>query len=472
MIIGRNVAKEQLTKVLETKKAEMVALYGRRRVGKTYLIKQFYKDRIAFEISGLPKANKAAQLMNFSMSMQLSKLSINAVTYNTWMDAIMDLIKAIEAKNYSQKMVLFFDEMPWLNAKRSDFLDAFGFLWNRWAQNKNVVIVICGSATSWMIKNILKSKGSLHNRVTTHIHLHPFTLNETEELLKMKGINYPRYSILQLYMALGGIPLYLDMIEKNKMPYENINEITFKNGFLKNEFENLYDGIFENHILYMNVIREIAKHKDGLTREEILAKTKIANGGTFTEILENLVSTEFLLKVKSYNKNVKSSVYKVIDFYSLFYLKFIEPNLNNPTANINDITKSQAYNVWAGYAFENICFYHLPQIKSALGITGVTTNVSNYRAIKNDEAQGVEIDLLMTRDDKCCHIIECKHYNDKIIMKKNDMDKIKTKGTLFRHHSGYKFHIFYTLISPFGFTENQYSKELIDQELKLEHLFA
>lgn len=471
-LTGRNKEIAVLQFALASEKPELVAVVGRRRVGKTFLVRSVYAGEIVFEVTGLQKGSKKDQLQNFVLAVKYAGLAEEPERPDNWLDAFFELTRLVDQQQYGKKAVLFFDELPWLDTRRSGFLQGFSFFWNSWASQRNVVVVICGSAASWMIKKVINDRGGLHNRVTRLIQLKPFNLREMRLFLHAKGLQYPHYQLLQLYMVFGGIPMYLEMIQPGLSPIENINRLCFEpQGYLRNEFQNLYAALFENHEAHTLIVRALAGKRKGLTREELLRITKLPNGGTFSTVLEELTQSGFIGRYSAYGKKKKELAYRLEDQYSLFYLAFVEEALHNPTADFGQIALSQAFLSWSGYCFENICLAHLPQIKQALGISGVRTNIHTFYTKPDEELPGAQIDLLIERADKCVHLCEIKFSESPYVLKKSEADKLRMRETVFRHHTGYRFHLFTTLITTFGIVENSHSQALIDQSVDMEALF-
>lgn len=373
-LIGRIEEQEILKEAFEYDEAEMVAVLGRRRVGKTFLINTVYENHIDFKITGIQNVPTSKQLQNFNE--QLNKFSEHSIAAfdipKDWFQAFSQLEKYIKVLPKEKRKVIFMDEVPWMAASHSNFISAFGHFWNNWASLQNLVVVICGSAASWMTQKIVMDTGGLHNRITKYIHLKPFTLSETEEYIKSRNLNFNRYQIVQLYMAMGGIPHYLKELKKGKSAVQNIDTICFsKLGILKNEFLKLYPALFkypENHIA---IVRALATKKNGLNRQEIITKSDTPQGGGTTKTLEELEQSGFITSYHPFGKRKKEKLYRLTDEYSLFYLNFIEDKTNEGAGTWNHLSQSQYYKTWSGYAFESICLKHIPQIKKALGISGV-----------------------------------------------------------------------------------------------------
>ena len=324
-IIGRTEEISMMTDLLFNKHPEMLAVIGRRRVGKTYLVRNVYRDYINFEITGIQQASAKQQLEYFAT--QLNKISGNKKTTSipeSWLEAFFQLSTALEKIKTKKKKVLFFDELPWLASRKSGFLTALGHFWNSWASKQNIIVVICGSSASWMINKVVHNKGGLHNRITKLINLAPFTLAETKKYLKSRNIKMDHYQTIQLYMAMGGVPHYLKEIKPGLSAAQNIDTICFrKNGLLRDEFDKLYPALFEKAEKHINIIRALASKWKGLTRTEIITKSKIKDGGSLTRILSELISSGFVSSYFPFDKKKKETLYRLTDEYSLFYIHFI-----------------------------------------------------------------------------------------------------------------------------------------------------
>ena len=466
--IGREYEIKILNDVLKSTQSEMVAIYGRRRVGKTFLVRNCYKKELIFSISGMHNATQNEQLKNFSIALKEAKKSrAKVIAPTSWIDAFEELKDFIIQQKTKSKKVLFFDELPWLDTPKSNFLQALDLFWNSWATNRrDIVLVICGSASSWMIKKILNNKGGLHNRVTKRIRLMPFTLNETELYLKQKQIKLDRYSITQLYMAIGGIPFYLNEVQKGKTVAQNIAEICFsKDGLLQIEFHNLYKALFNNSDKHVRIIKALANSHQGLTRNEIIKKAKLNTGGSISILLNELLESGFITEIKSQHNKLKNNIYRLTDEYSLFYIKFIEPNLPTNKNTWIRLSKESVYASWCGYAFENCCFKHIEEIKIALGISGIHTNIFSWQ---NKEAQ---IDMIIDRDDRAVNICEMKFYNTEFEITKAYHTVLQRKLQAYKSENKLNKNNFITLITSFGIKNNNYSNSIIDNVLTINNLF-
>ena len=472
-LVGRKEERLILENALHSTKPEMVAVIGRRRVGKTFLVKSVYGSRIDFEITGIQHATRKEQLRNFAL--QLNRFAHGSLPLSEpkdWLEAFHFLSVFLERKKQDEKTVVFLDELPWLATHRSGFLKGLSYFWNSWAVNQNIVVVICGSAASWMIKKIIHHKGGLHNRVTKRIMLKPFTLAETELFIKEKKINFDPYQILHIYMAMGGVPHYLEEIEKGKSAVQNINRICFsENGILRDEFFKLYASLFDNPGSHIKIIRALASKRKGLTRSEIVRASGLPEGGGTSGILSELVHSGFISLYYPFGKKKKESLYRLTDEYSLFYLQFIENNRNEGSDIWKELSQTQGYISWSGYAFESICLKHIPQIKKALGIPGVYSNTSTFFKKGKDGNEGLQIDLLIDRKDHVINLCEIKFHHAELNITKALAMELRNKVALFKELSGTKKQVFLTFVTTFGIKPNKYSLGLIDNELTMDDLF-
>ncbi|HEX2582755.1 MAG TPA: ATP-binding protein [Chlamydiales bacterium] len=479
MIIGREKELGILKKFLKSQKAEFLAIYGRRRIGKTFLIHEFYKDKgIYFEITGSNKASKKEQLKNFSRELQV--LFPGTKKISDWSDAFDVLLKKIQRVDPGQKFIFFIDELPWLASPKSGFLSALDYFWNRhFSRLSNVLLIVCGSAAHWIIRKIINDKGGLHNRLSQWIRLEPFTLRETESYLAEQGIKFQRKQLVELYMAFGGVAKYLTSLPTGKSVAQIINEYCFTpNGFLFSEFSKLYESLFDSSEKHMAIVRALAKKQHGLTQTALLKVAGLQPGGTSSLALQELEEAGFIMSIQAFGKKQKEKSFRLIDEYSLFYFAWIEEIRGDVFKNFDaeywvKKYKTPAWYAWAGHAFETICLKHSEKIKKALGISGITTSESHWKHIplKKSEGQGVEIDLVIDRADNCINLCEIKFCEEEFEIKKDYAKDLENKKSVFQKTTGTKKTIFLTLITPFGLKENAYSIELVNQQLTLDALF-
>jgi uncharacterized protein len=451
-LIGREIQKRQIEKYFHENRAHFVAVYGRRRVGKTFLIKEYFQNNFTFYCTGLLNGNKNQQLHNFvtNLSGQLKYFDENA-SINNWYDAFNELIKALSKIKESQKKVIFIDELPWMDTPGSDFLLGLEYFWNSWASaQKDVLFIVCGSATSWIVHKLFNNTGGLYNRVTAKINVEPFTLEECYRFFEEKGFQYNQLQCIEAYMVFGGIPFYLDQFSKEMSPAQNINELCFgKNAFLAMEYQMLFKSLFKKYQFYISVVEAICTKNKGLTREEISKITKLSDGGSLTKILLDLELSNFIKKYTPVEKKSKGSLFQMIDPFCLFF-----NNLSQKITEENYWLKyynTPKYNNWAGYAFEIVCFNHLLQIKKALGISGIMSSSYSWQ---NTDAQ---IDLVIDRADKVVNIFEIKYSQGPFIITQKYEVELRNKVAQFRSNTSNQKAIWPIFISPYGLGNSPYN---------------
>jgi len=473
-IIGRETEKLILQEALLSKEAELIAVYGRRRVGKTFLIRQFYSKHIICEFSGVHNSTVQEQLENFRNVIAFALDSpIATAIPKSWTEAFLTLIRFSEPSLVKGKVVIFFDEFPWLSSPKSGFLSAFEYFWNSWGSKQaNLIVTICGSSASWMIQKIINNKGGLHNRITKRMRLLPFTLYETSAYLKSKSVNLNQYQTLQIYMALGGIPHYLKEIRKGESATQVIDRLCFsKDGLLVNEFTNLYHSLFEAADRHINVVKALAAKPSGLTRKQIIESCNLQSGGGTTKMLDELIESGFVNLHLPFQKNIKEAIYKLSDEYSLFYLKFIEHSRVTGQGTWIKRSTSQSWKSWSGTAFESICLKHKSQIKSALGISGIYTEESAWRYVAGKYGKGTQIDLLLDRQDVCISICEMKFCNAEFTIDKAYAADLQDKLTIFKEKTKTRKTLFLTMVTTYGIKDNVYKTGLVQNEVIMEDLF-
>jgi uncharacterized protein len=471
-MIGRQQEQVILNEALTSKKSELIAIYGRRRVGKTFLIREHYAKQKIFENSGLFKATLKEQLANFTASLNLASPSnFELKTPTSWFQAFEMLKSLIINHKVKTKKVIFLDELPWMATPKSRFLTAFEGFWNGWASaRKDLVVVICGSATSWMIKKIEKSKGGLYNRVTKRMVLKPFTLAEIDQFFKQKNIVLNRRHLTEVYMGLGGVPHYLDQVQKGETPEMIFSRLILnKDGILHTEFENVFDSLFGEKGMHKTVMEIIAKNRYGVTRETLIANLKVKSGGWFTDILEELEASGFIESQVPFAKKTKDARIRVIDNYSLYYLNFRKTKSPSNTVSAYN---TQEWKIWSGLTFENICMYHTKNIVKKLGLSGIKYSVSTWHNSGNVEMKGAQIDLVIDRGDKAINICEIKFNEHPFVITKNYAFELRTKMAAFNHFTKNKKTLFCTFITAGGIAKNEESQALIQSEIVIDDLFT
>lgn len=474
-IIGREEEKALLESIVANTSSDLVAVFGRRRIGKTFLIRNCLKKHISFEYSGIHNVDTAVQLTGYcqALARQLNN-AIDLPIATDWFTAFELTARLMQKKLRRKKAVIFLDEFPWMQTPKSNFLAAFEQFWNTWASKQNnLAIILCGSAASWMIQNVVRNKGGLHNRITQKIALQPFTLYETEAFLKSRNVQLNRYQITQLYMAFGGVPHYLNQASAGLSAAQIIDKACFtKNGFLYNEFTDLYQALFDQADRYFKVIKALAAKPMGLNRNEIIKVCKLQSGGSTTNLLEELSSSGFITPYIPMGKKLKDSIYKLTDEYSLFYLKFMEANRGGSKGTWTRLSDTPTWKSWSGYAFESICMKHVPAVKIALGITGIYSETSIWKSRGNSSNDAAQIDLVINRRDNCINLCEIKFYENKFSLDKKYAAALQQKKKIFKLETKTRKHLFLTLVTSTGIEPNENSIGLIDQYLELDHLFV
>jgi uncharacterized protein len=471
-IIGRQKEIKLLTSLLNTDSATFVAVYGRRRVGKTFLIRNVYDNQFAFHITGLANVDMSHQLINFHASLvnyfpDCEELPIAT----TWFQTFQYLIKALEGLPQTEKKTLFFDELPWFDTPNSFFISALEHFWNSWASARtDINLVVCGSAASWIINELINNTGGLYNRVTHPVYLEPFNLAECEAFFKAKAPSYDRYHILQLYMVFGGIPFYLDFVDPAKSAAQNINDLCFTSrGRLRKEFDKLYASLFKKAEKHIAVIEALAQNAMGMERQTLLKAAKLSDGGNTTAILRELEESSFIGKYNTFGKNKNSALYQLTDFYSLFYLKFIKDNGEyDEDFWINGLDKPNI-RAWSGYAFEQVCLLHLKQIKKALGISSVQTVSSAW--LGSDGIEKAQIDLLIDRRDQVINLCEMKFSINTYSIDKAYAEDLRRKIGVFKDSTKTTKAVWLTFISTFGLIQNTHYQSLVHTSLTMDALF-
>lgn len=469
--IGREKELKKFEKIRQSGRSEFVAIYGRRRVGKTELIRKVFNRQFTFQMAAIANANKTRQLLNFHTALQKYRddKEILALPKN-WFIAFQQLIHYLEQSKNSQK-VIFLDELPWFDTPKSDFIQSLEHFWNSWASARDdIILVVCGSAASWMVNKLVNHRGGLHNRVTHKIHLQPFNLKETETFLRLKNKGIDRYQVIQLYMVMGGIPFYLEAVSGEYSAAQNIERICFaEDGLLRTEFDNLFRALFNKAERHITIVRTMASKAKGLTRKEIIALTGLPESGTTTKLLEELEKSGFIRRYFPFQKTKRGSLFRLVDFYTLFYLRFIEksnPADRNNWVNAIDNPKIRA---WSGYAFEQVCLYHIQQIKEALSVAGVITHSSAWRS--QQHKKGVQIDLVIDRRDHVVNLCEMKFSLESFKITKSYATQLQQKIATFRAETKTKKAIHLTFVTTYGLEQNTWAINLVQNDLTMDVLF-
>lgn len=462
MFIGREKEKRSLAQAVQEEDSMFVALYGRRRVGKTYLVRETFNNRFTFYHTGLANSTMKKQLAAWRLSLREYGLQ-KATLPHTWLDAF-DALKEIIRQSDEPKKLIFIDELPWLDTQRSGFVPALENFWNGWASaRKDVVLIVCGSATSWIIKKILKNKGGLHNRVNTRIHLQPFTLHECEQYAIHRKLGMNRRQLMECYMVMGGIPFYWSKLERGLSLSQNIDNLFFNpDGGLYDEFDELYASLFKNPDPYITIVQTLGHKRIGMTREELISEAHLQDNGRLSEMLQDLEACGFIRKYNNLGLKSKFAVFQLIDSYTLFYYRFIQQNSGGDECFWSRQTGSPLYYNWCGLAFERVCLLHVTQIKKALSIFGTISRVCSWYQPATFERKGAQIDLLIDRNDGIIDICEMKYTKQPYEMTSEEEQKVQNRRNSFRIATGTDKSIHLILISANEVKQNSYSVEFQD----------
>ncbi|MCR5661322.1 MAG: ATP-binding protein [bacterium] len=466
---GRVKEKNQLQALLNEEESQFIAVYGRRRIGKTYLVRESFGHKFTFQHTGISnlsirsESRKQAQLDKFAESLAEAgyKCSKRLSSWNEAFNALKEVVRQSEDK----KKVIFIDELSWMDTKNSGLISALESFWNGWAtarKEKDIVLIVCASATYWIIDNVVNSRGGLHNRLTGQIHLKPFTLRECEEYLESRHIVFSRHQILQCYMILGGVPYYWSLLKKGKSLPQNIDDLFFKdNAPLRNEYENLYRALFDKPEQHIKIVEVLCGKKKGLTRDEICQAAKIASSGDLSKKLAELENCGFIRVYAPFGYRQRNLVYQLIDNYTLFYHQFLKKRAHDENEWQN-LSNTPAVTSWSGIAFERVCLEHIPQIKAALGISGVYTEINTWQCAPDLDAgvYGSQIDLLIVRKDQIINLCEIKYAEAEYIVNAAFSRDQNRKISDFKKKTGTKFAIHSTLITTYGAVANAYAGEL------------
>jgi uncharacterized protein len=473
-MVGRQSQLAQIELLKKSSKSEFVAIMGRRRVGKTYLIDNAFADNICFQMSGMQKGGTNVQLKNFQRKLSVyNKKKKKIALAKDWGEAFFQLQEYLDTLSKKKKQVIFLDELPWMATAKSIFLQYLAHFWNDYlSKQKHFILVICGSASSWLAKEVTSDVGGLHNRVTSVIRLEPFTLHETNLFLLSKNIKLSQQDVAKIYMAMGGIPYYLDDIQKGESAVQAIERMCFvAGGKLNIEYDNLYKALFKNAHLHERIITAIAGSQKGMLRSEIIVKSKVQDGGPFKRAMQELLDCGFIITINQFGQIKREEVYRLHDEYTAFYHRFIKKNKIFTEGMWLEIATSQAYKTWLGFAFELLAFRHLPQVKQKLGIAGIYSEVSTHY-YNIGKPNGLQIDLLIDRKDNSINYCEMKYYEEAFGFTKTFSDGVKEKMSRFKRVSKTKKQLFLTMITNHPIKQNEYSLELMQNNIVLGDLFG
>lgn len=472
-LIGRERECEELDWAVKSQRSELVILYGRRRVGKTFLVRRFFDDTYSFHYVGAHKQKKETQLQNFKEALERFSGNTEIPALTTWHEAFHQLANYLDNCPDKRKIV-FFDEMPWIDTKGSEFVDELEYFWANWVQNRDdIVFIACGSATSWMKEKLEENQGGLHNRITHRIYLRPFYLNECKTYLEEHGFEWSDYQILQCYMIFGGIPYYLSLLRPYLSLPENVDALIFRRGGdLSDEFKELYNALFPKADRYISIVKLLAQKREGFTRNEIESATGFSGGG-LTKMLDNLERCDFIVSYAQFGNKSKMTLYRLADFYTLFYFRYVGDNRSRDEQFWQHHHTDRSVESWEGFTFEEICLLHLPHIKFGLGISGIATESSSWRFVpkKEESLSGTQVDLVIKRADRIIHLVEMKFSETPYTITKEYEERLQRRKALFLEITGTTHNVVHTFITPTGVARGIHSS-FIHSQLTAKHLFA
>ena len=478
IMTGRDKEVAELLGLYDKDSAELVAIYGRRRVGKTYLVDETFKDKITFRHAGLSPVEIKEQVRPQPLKDQLQAFYYSLLSQGMkrdhcpkdWLEAFFMLEMHLQAIDDGSRQLIFLDELPWMDTPKSGFITAFEAFWNGWACHRNVMVVISGSANSWIEDKLINNHGGLYGRVTYEIKLLPFTLKECELLLKENGIALSRYDIVQSYMIFGGIPYYLKYFKRGNSLAQNVDELFFAKGAkLLREYDRLFMALFTNADMVRSIVKLLGTRSKGYTRKEIIDKTGNSDGGSLTKSLEALIASDFIIKYVPFGCGKREEHYKLVDPFCIFYQKFVEHRDFMIDGFWQQNIDSQLVVSWRGYAFENVCFNHIPEIKRALGISGISSTESAWTKTGDDE-KGTQIDMIIRRKDNVVNMCEMKFYSEEFAVDKDYDELLRHRQAVLYKNLPKKTTIHNTLITTYGIRDNEY-KWSFERVITMDELF-
>ncbi len=477
-MVGREKEVSELLERYDCNEAQFVAVYGRRRVGKTYLIDETFNGRITFRHAGISPVESGDEPKGRPVKKQLQAFYYSLISQgmkkdhcpSDWLEAFFMLEMFLQKIDDGSRQLIFLDELPWMDTPKSGFITGLESFWNNWACHRNVMLVVSGSATSWMRDKLINNHGGLYGRVTWEIKLEPFNLKECELLFKENKINLSRYDIVQSYMIFGGIPYYLGYFKRGRSLAQNVDDLFFAKGAkLSMEYDRLFASVFTNPDMMKAIIKALKTRTMGYTRKEISALTGYTEGGTLSEALKALIVSDFIIKYVPFGYSKREEHYKLIDPFCIFYLDFIEKNGMIPeTFWLSNVT-SPPIITWRGYAFENVCFNHIEQIKNALGISGISTTQSAWTKM-GEEYKGTQIDMIISRKDNIVNMCEMKYYGEAFMVDKDYDSILRRRKNLLYEMIPKKNAVHNTLITTFGIRNNEY-RWSFDNVITMDDLF-
>ncbi|MDR1798328.1 MAG: ATP-binding protein [Bifidobacteriaceae bacterium] len=446
--VGRHHERRLLADAIGGPEAEFVVLYGRRRVGKTYLVRQVLGDTALFTYTGATNLKGQAQLAEFTKALRAQGW-LGTGPVRNWFDAFAALRQLIEQAGRSRPAVVFIDEMPWMDSKKSDFLPAFEHFWNGWASGVgHLTLIVCGSAASWLTQKVFRNKGGLYNRVTRQIPLQPFTLAECRDYFDARGIVWSLHDMVCSYMIFGGIPYYLRLFDPRLSLSLNVDTLCFgPTAPLSQEFNQLFSTLFAHPYRHQQVVRVLAARQQGSTREDVATKVDFPDGGSLTKVLQELEQSGFLRHYQPYGRQRNGGLWQLTDPFTAFHLRFMEAG--HGEGYWSQSAGHSRQRAWSGLAFEQVCLAHSPQIRQALGVSGVAADLSGWRS-RPSTAPGAQVDLVIDRADGVINLCEMKYTAGEFQVDAATERALRTKVETFRQQTGTRKALHLTLVTTYG----------------------
>lgn len=471
-LVGRRKEYQELEWAMQSDRSEFVILKGRRRIGKTFLIRSFFNDTYTFHFVGAHKQSKATQLSNFREALIRYSCSEDIPELSDWHSAFTELSRYLE-RSKDKRKVLFFDELPWADTHGSDLVDELEYFWANWVQNRDdIVFIACGSATSWMKEKMEENQGGLHNRITHKLYIRPFYLSECKEYLQGHTFQWDDYTIMQCYMVFGGVPYYLSLLRPYLSLVQNIDNLLFaQGGSLSGEFEELYNALFNKADRYIRIVEYLYTRREGFTRQELETGTGFSGGG-LTKMLKNLEDCDFIVSYQQFGNKNKQTLFRLSDFFTIFYFRYMRDNFSRDYQYWQHHFMDRSVEIWEGFSFEQLCLRHLPHIKHGLGISGIATVSSAWRYIPatDDGQKGAQIDLVIQRVDKMTHLCEMKFSESQYVIKKDYAEKLLQRRELFMDVTGERRGVVLTMVTPKGLKQGTHAP-IINSEITAKDLF-
>jgi len=453
-MIGRDKECRVLRQLADGREAELVVVYGRRRVGKTYLVNEAFPDGFFFQYTGAAGLTAAEQRREFAKALRAHGWPGEAPLAN-WFDAFDGLRSLVEQSGRRDRLVVFLDEMPWMDNRKSDFVPALEHFWNGWAAaQKNIMLILCGSAASWITKKVFQNTGGLYNRTTRQIRLLPFTLAESHALAQSRGLLMNLHDLVESYMVFGGIPYYLRLLDRSRSLAQNVDELCFAEAApLRGEFERLFGSLFSTPERHVEVVEAIAQQRQGVDRERIAARIGFGNGGNLTRVLAELEASGFIRRYQPFGRAKNGGLYQLTDPFTAFHLDFIR-RIDNPRY-WSSFTDNARHRAWSGYAFEQVCLAHTDQIRRALGVGSVLSDVSAWRS-RDRSAPGGQVDLVIDRNDQVINLCEMKYAAEPYGVDKAEDLALRNKVAAFRAETRTRKALHLTLVTTYGLRPGRY----------------